>query len=1726
MRVLLEDATVEIKRLRRDLSTLKAQRSAPIAIIGIGCRFPGKANDPNAYWSLLESGTDAVSETRARWPEGADQRPPQGRWAGLLEAPEMFDAAFFGISPREAERLDPQQRMLLQVTWEALEEAGLAPHSLSGSKTGVFVGIASNEYGEAILNASSEADAYDGTGNGLAFAAGRLAYTFGLHGPSFSVDTACSSSLVALHLAARSLRSGECELAIAGGVSFIVSERLMDIMYALQALSPDGRSKAFDASANGFVRGEGCGVVILKRLADAVRDGDRVWAVIRGSAVNQDGRSTGLTTPNVLAQEALLKSALEDAGVSGAELDYIEAHGTGTSLGDPIEFEALKSVLGAPRTDGTRCVLGSVKTNVGHLEAAAGMAGLIKTVLALHHQRIPRHLHFRVLNPRISFEGTPFEIAVREVSWPRGARTRRAGVSSFGLSGTNAHIVLEEAPLPVSTEGAEVIDRPLHVLPLSAKTGVSLRALAARYAERLARDPELKAADVCFSAATGRSALEERLAISAWTSAELRERLESFAQQEVRANVYSGRARRRRIAFLFTGQGSQYAGMGQRLYKTQPVFKQALDRAAQVVPLSTLFDPNAALGETANTQPALFALEVALFELWRSWGVEPEAVLGHSVGEYAAACAAGVFSFEEGLSLVAARGRWMQALPKNGDMASVQAPETRVLQAIQGRAVSIAAVNGPEQVVISGERSAVRAVCAELEAEHLKTKKLEVSHAFHSAQMDPMLDALEREVGKLSLRTPRYALVSNVTGQLAREELLTPKYWREHTRRAVRFAAGMETLRARGIDTFIELGPHPTLSALGESGLDREELFVPSLRRNHDDWEVLLDCVARLHASGVDFDWRAFDAPHARRRVSLPTYAWEEQRFWIKRSRAQTRGKVAALLETHVELSAPAGVHVFEATLEPDQLTLGTVIEMALEAIAVTKSPVSLAHLRCEHLPVQKDSVRAQLMFSPSSLELMVRSPEGSWMKLGAAEVYKKVSSTPHSPAEIKHRCRERAGQLARGPGEAWAQIDPEQLVGGPRFVVPPQVLSRAFELLTFASRRPERERWVPRRADQLTWNGSLDRAAFVHADQCRRTDGALAGDVRILDAAGNTLFELRGVVLEPATRAERGAPLESLLFGLEWRELHSARTEGVAQGRWLLLAHDEAAKQLQPELEKRGAHVCSARAAKSFARLSEDHFELDPTDAAQLAQLIGETSPSTIVHGWALAASDADRASLEDAEKLCVVSGASLMKALSRDAAPRTLKFLTRGAHAFGDEPGCPVQTMIWSLAATLLHEQPELRISVLDADREGRDAELVGELCAPANEDLRMLREGRVYGRRMVAAASDHAELDATGTWLITGGLGGLGLAVARRLAERGATRLVLCSRSAPNANAEDAIRAIEALGARVQTFRADAADERALAAILDTVRRSMPPLTGVVHAAGIAEDAMAADLTAEQIHRVLAPKIRGAWNLDRLTREDPLRHFVLFSSIASVFGSPGQAHYAAANGYLDGLARARCSQGQVAVSINWGRWGKVGMAMRPGLGAMLDDRGIRALTVEDGLDLFERSVGGETQTVALDCDFATLDSGAKPSPLLAELSLPKAVDRVAFSETLAKAPHAERPEVLLAFLRRTLGALLKMSPDAVPVDRALPELGVDSIIAMQFVNTLRRELGMAIAVRVIFQAESLERIAGVLLEELGPKADDGLALELLREIEALTEEEALARLQNEKENTTWLG
>lgn len=1273
----------------------------PIAIIGIGCRFPGRANDPASFWKVLEEGVDAITEVPAdRWNTKSYYDPQVGkpgktnaRWGGFIEGVDHFDPQFFGISPREASRMDPQQRLLLEVAWEALEDGGQVLERLSGSKTAVFVGISSWEYSllEMSFRDRSAIDVYTNTGGSLSIAANRVSYCFNFTGPSASVDTACSSALVAVHLACQGIWADQCSLALAGGVNALLIPDWYIGFSRLGMLSPDGRCRAFDARANGFVRSEGAGMVVLKPLPQALADGDRIYAVIRGTAVNQDGRTPGMTVPSQAAQAALLRQACDNAGVSPGHIQFVEAHGTGTPVGDPIEARALGSVLSIGRSPGQPCLVGSVKTNIGHLEAGAGIAGLIKTALALHHRRVPANLHFAQPNAEIDFEKLQLAIPVACQPWPTGEGPALAGVNSFGYGGTNAHVVLQGLPAaadrgrnPALAAEPDTTGRSAcQLFPLSARSTEALRAAASAMQQFVAASPaDVTLYDIASNAALRRSHHDHRLAVVAHSKEELGEKLAAFGAGQPVPGGSSGRAatdRRPLLAYVCSGQGPQWWGMGRQLLAQEPVFRAVMQRCDAIVrqlgPWSlldelTADEAHSRMAVTAISQPAIFALQVALAALWRSWGVQPEAVIGHSVGEVAAAYLAGVFSLEDAVGIIFQRGRCMELAPARGRMIAAGLPleEARRLAARYGDRVSIAAINSPTSVTLSGEAGPLEEIAAALEQRKVFWRMLQVHYAFHSAQMDPVRDELLASLRGIQPQPAKLPFFSTVTGQRLAGPELGPEYWWHNVRQTVRFADGVAKLDEIGCETVLELSPHPVLTAaVGECYQHRAEKVhaLASLRRNEDERGTMLRALASLYTLGYPIDWSGAIAGQCQF-VRLPPYCWQRQRCWFESEESRATRLTAPthpLLGSRCGGPQPAWETRLDLRLFPylaDHRVQGVVIMPATAyldmAFAVGREVFGDTACRLEDVklanpcfPSQDKGLRWHAAFQRDDATVQIHSRaadgEPNWTGHFTAVLRPLVvaDSGDRATADVLTAIRQRCprlfaqadcyayfqkigldyGPMFRGIEQAWKGDGesiglvslPEKLATEEQdYLFHPALLDACFQVSIFAGKDANegaRGLYLPTEIDEIRLRRRPDRRLWVHARLLEETERRFAADLDIYGADDQLVAEVRGLRCQRVAGPNAQEALGDLLYAYEWRLAEhqpEAQSNGspTEPGSWLLFAdRGGVADQVAQRLRASGEHCTLTLPGTTFECLGEDRYQVNPGCIANMARLL-----------------------------------------------------------------------------------------------------------------------------------------------------------------------------------------------------------------------------------------------------------------------------------------------------------------------------------------------------------------------------------------------------------------------------------------------------------------------------------------------------------------------------------------
>jgi acyl transferase domain-containing protein/NADPH:quinone reductase-like Zn-dependent oxidoreductase/NAD(P)-dependent dehydrogenase (short-subunit alcohol dehydrogenase family)/acyl carrier protein len=1759
----LKDAPQVTGRPRRPASQ---QLDEPIAVVSMACRFPGGVEDPEALWELLREGGDAITEVpKTRFDVNAvfDADPDAvgktyTRWGGFVGDVDAFDAAFFGISPREAKSIDPQERLLLETTWELFERVGILPRSLVGSLTGVYLGISGNEYIQMAGMDPNSADAYSVLGTIHSAVSGRLSYWLGLEGPNMPVDTACSSSLVSLHLACQGLRQGECDMAIAGGVNLLLSSYGYVYFSRLKAMSPTGRCHAFSEDADGYVRAEGCGVLLLKRLSDAQADGDDVLAVVRGSAVNQDGQSNGFTAPNGPAQQAVIRRALAVADMEPASVDYVECHGTGTALGDPIEVQALGAVYGEDRPVDRPVVLGTVKSNIGHTESAAGVAGLMKVILSLKNEHIPKTLHVGTPNSRIPWDTLPVQIAVDSRDWTPGDAPRRAGVSSFGFSGTNAHVVLEEAPATRAVDMPSSDSEGFLVYPilLSGESEDALVGQSERLLEMLEGARKRRLEDLAFSLATTRTHFDHRVALSAGDVGSLKRTLHDMVDhREIPASVLRSPEElvEGKLVFLFTGQGSQRPGMGQALYGEYPVFKQALEAiAAAMEPhleeplLPVLFDADSErLHQTRWTQPALFALEVALYRLWESWGVVPDLLIGHSVGELAAAHVAGVMSLDDAARLVVARGRLMQELPDGGAMASLALDEDSTGGLLEdlgvGASVSIAGLNSPTQTVVSGDAEAVDRLVERCEVAGHRVKRLVVSHAFHSHRMEPMLEAFAEVAGSVTFAAPKISIVSNVTGALADDSIASAEYWGRHVREPVRFCDGIRVAMERGAETFVELGPSPVLSGLGgqcvEEGAD--PAWLPSLRARREEGATLQEAVSRVHVRGHAVNWAGFFAPVAPRVLPLPAYAFQRKRYWLEPQLA-TGGGLPGQYPGHNDLAGsfcvqPDGGWLHFIPVGPshqpylsDHIIHGQIIVAGAFHVGVLLA-VAEEHFGAEGFVVEQIRfLRPLLADTDQVLQVALTSDDGGasyrartlmleeddgvvaqWALFvegviipGGAEPVK-----AHSLESARSLCTEAvdvAGYYAdlaavnivwdplwrwtlqafAGPGGEGGFLElgpPEGLLSG-NVPLHPVAIDNGFAALKLGMEVSDDEETpqLPFAVDRIAWHRQPRGRLWTYTRPLELGDDHSRFDLTFWDEDGQLVAEFFSCTIKRAPEAlmlaNAGASaLDRWMFQVDWRAVE--RPAPAVEGTVALWARRDGAllEDVQGQLNDAGIEV---------TRLSEISDVSAESVSMVLAVWEGDHDVVSSVHG----------VSADALAQLQTLMAGKL-------SAP--VVWITRDAAATGEADAVSGvgTSALWGLGRVARNESVDLALRLLDLDAGG---EGLVEALSLKNEPECALREGELLAPRLMKnaapAPSDAPLVNVEGTVLLTGGLGALGQEVARYLVnEHGVKHLLLTSRRGMGSpGAEALVEELRGAGAQVSVATCDVSERTSLDEALSSVQGEHP-LCGVIHLAGLLDDGTIAELDSERLHRVLIPKVDGAWNLHQATRDLKLDLFVLFSSATGVIGGAGQANYAAANAFLDALAQHRRAQGLVGLSIAWGPWSSGGMA------AALDDadkarmrrQGLGALEVAAGMSLLKRSL---EQPHALSVVMAldpgrlqqSIERGGGDVP-----ALYRGLIRIIPSSTtsaselrsrLEALPEEERLDEILAAIKDEIALVLGLSSGReVGANKSLQDLGIDSLMAVELSKRMVAMTNVKLPATLIFDYPTPGAIAGKLMTDL---------------------------------------
>ncbi|NEA96507.1 SDR family NAD(P)-dependent oxidoreductase [Actinospica acidiphila] len=1784
LRSYLRRAVGDAQQLRERVRELEESAREPIAVVGAGCRFPGGATTPEGLWSVVSGEVDAIGgfPSDRGWdlealysPDPETPGTTYTRSGGFLYDLPEFDAPFFGISPREALAMDPQQRLVLETSWEALERAGIDPAALRGSATGVFTGLYGVDYGPRTGGgAGGEVEGFAATGTYTSVASGRVSYTLGLHGPAVSTDTACSSSLVAVHQAMRSLRLGECTLALAGGVSTLSTPGLLVELGRQRGLSADGRCRAFADAADGTGFSEGAGMLVLERLSDARRNGRRIWAVIRGSAVNQDGASNGLTAPNELAQRRVIRAALADAGLQAADVDAVEAHGTGTRLGDPMEAEALLAAYGQDREPDRPLWLGSLKSNIGHTQAAAGVGGIIKMIMAMRHGVLPRTLHVDRPSTHVDWTAGAVELLTEARQWPgTPGRPRRAGVSAFGISGTNAHLILEQAPEPAEREPADAAGPVPWVL--SARSQPALREQAARLRDLVAADPSLPAADVGRSLVTTRSLFEHRQVVLGTGRDDLLATLSAVAAGEENGAVRALAGPVGRTVFVFPGQGSQWAGMGRELWESSPVFARRMRECADALApyvdwsLSDVLGDAGALERVDVVQPALWAVMVSLAELWRSYGVEPEAVVGHSQGEIAAACVAGALSVEDAAKVVALRSKAILALSGRGGMVSVALPAEEVAERLTD-GLSIATVNGPSSVVVSGDVAGLDALLAACEKDDVRARKVPVDYASHSAHVEAIHEELGRVLTGLRPSPATVPFFSTVTADWLDTTTLDAEYWYTNLRRTVRFEEAVRSLAAQGFGCFVEASPHPVLTIGVEQTLDSagaEAVVTGTLRRTEGGLARFHRSAAEAFTAGVAVSWEAAFPGTGGRFVDLPTYAFQRQRYWMDAPAETTAAGTSdhPLLDAVIDLPDDAehggivGSGCLSAERHPwlaDHVVHGAVLvpaavpaELAVWAAhkagcdtvdeLTLETPLVLSRTADREIRVVVDARRTITVHSRGEGEsgwtrnaVGVAGTGGAdtgeeeglavWPPTGAVGVPFEDEYARLSALGFAH------GPLLRGLKQVWrrddvlyAEVELPTSDGADHgaFRIHPALLHAALLPLGLGpivdGDRPEG--WLPYRCTGLRLGPTGPAALRVRLAPA----GQNALSLTLADRNGTPAGGVASLSLAPADVArltELGFDHQDSLFRLDWVPVPVPSGRNGADGSpYAVLGECTPGAPLGEPGTVTAALGRDAAVFTGLAELAASDGETPPLVIAALdgAGADGDDTPAAVEHTlhrvlrWTREWLTEDRFS---EARLVVVT---------RDA-------VHDGRHPRTD----PAAAAVWGFVRTAQTENPG-RFTLVDTD--GMPASLARVAAAAATGEAQLkIRDGQVSVPHLLHApdpapapgtapghdADGTPSALGTGTVLITGGTGGLGAKLARHLVARhGTHRLLLTSRRGPAAPEAAALRdELTDAGAHVDVVACDVTSRDSVAALIGAVPAEHP-LTAVIHCAGVLDDGVVQTLTEDRVNLVLAPKVRGAWHLHELTAHLDLSAFVLFSSVASVLGTAGQANYAAANAFLNGLAETRRAAGLAATALCWGLW-----AERSEMVADLVDtdlvrlrrQGVLPMSSQEGLALFDAALTLD-EPVLVPARLSLPASDAA-SPLLRGLS--GAPDRPGgpadpnaagpLAQRLASLPpHEARAALLTAVREQTARVLGHPDTGRISPTAAFRQLGIDSLTALELRNKLVSVTGLKLPTTLVFDHPSPSALAGFLSENLapdpaaGPPSPAGL---LVKEIEGL--------------------
>jgi acyl transferase domain-containing protein/acyl carrier protein len=1784
----------------------------PLAIVGIGCRLPGGADSSDSLWNLLCSETDAtcaVPESRWNADRYHDPNPSKvgkivTRRGGFLSEIDQFDPQFFGMSPREAHSLDPQQRLLLHAAWEALEDGGIPADGLAGTDVGVFIGGFTLDY--QLLQNQGRTSRYrfkshSATGMMMTMLANRISHAFDFRGPSMTIDTACSGSLVAVHLAAQSIWTGECDLALAGGVNIMIGPNTAIAESKSGFLSPEGRSKAFDDSADGYARGEGGAVVVIKPLDKALDDGDEIYAQILGTAVSQDGHTDGITVPREEAQEAAVRTALRRAGVRPTEVGYVEAHGTGTPLGDPIEMRALSSALTLDRSSTNPLLIGSIKTNIGHLEAGAGVAGLIKAALVAKHGFIPANLHLRTPNRLVSLADLKIDIPTTGRPFPAYER-RVVGVNSFGFGGTNAHVVLAEPParadIPVSDHPPQL---PPTILPISARSQEALAATAGRLAGHLAAHPDVKLSDLGYTLGQRRTHLNHRHMVIADSIDDAREQFQALADG---GQIDIGRTdpTAPKLAFVCTGMGPQWWKMCRGLLDVFPAFTDSIQRSDRELSRYTdwsLVDELrrdegcSRMVETEIAQPANFAIQIALAEQLEQFGIRPDAVVGHSAGEVAAHHLAGLLTFEQAIEVIYHRSRLQQRTSGQGRMLAVGLDVETLMQSISGkvldefgRRVSVAAINSPSAVTVAGDSALLDEMARQLDEAGIFNRYLSVKVPYHTHYMDAVKGDLLSALDGLSSKAAALPLYSTVTGEPLEGYQAGAAYWWQNTRATVLFEPAVRRMLQDGYTHFVELGPHPVLAAsiLETAGRQRVSV-VATQRREHDDSRALLNCVGVLHCNGHEVAWNAVHPYDGGRLLKLPSYPWQTKRFWNETTEAVESlfynpvhpllgQSVSSLHPTwEAELSTVLNAFLADHRVQGSVVVPGAVyVEMALAAAnAVYGSNHSVDDLVLHRAVILDETcdpvLRTTLNEDDGTLEFAAFTAtadgDSKWTITATAELnILPPAPRPHDPTDgagpvtsidaddFYARTQARGfdyGDAFRSirsvtAGEDWAVAEiaiPTAIAGElDDFQFHPALIDGAFQTLfgaPFSGQEEHEGPYLPTRIRHCAIYGAPEEQMRVHVRVGTATREEVESDITVTDAAGRPLAVFDGFAVQSLSASSRVSSerIDKGLFEIQWivaaNEARNQRENTTVGSSWLILADDSGVgATLAEELNRRGHR---ARTVKHYAvdELTETGagYAVNtrrPEHVSELfAHLGDEGDLAGIVNCWPLDISDV--LSVDENQEIGAFTVLRLVKALAEhDTVKSRLYLITANAQpAPGTTLNSVDQAAIWGLGRVIGHQElAEYWGGLIDidtatasvSDRAETAARICEHLLGDGAEDQIAIRGGATFVPRLRSCSGltrpFPTKLTADATYVVTGGAGALGRVVATYLAERGARHITLLSRSVipprsrwpalteddPHFATVTTIRAIERLGVQITTASVDIADEKQVSAWLNKhISDGGRPVRGIVHAAGSVSDQLLVNASEVDLAKVMAPKITGTRVLHDTFKDHDLEFFVMFGSAGSTIASPGQGNYAAANAFLDAFAHYRHAQGLPALTIGWGPW-SVGMVEELKLEKIYATRGIELITPAVGARILDRLINQRTPSVvAISADWGRARQAAFAGrlPLMfselgtAETSSAETDSDSSVLGVLAATPDVDRPAVIADHVKHIVAAVFDCTVDDFDPDDMLEDIGLDSMMAMDFRVRINMVFSIDLPVLEILRGVSVNSLADRVLAEL---------------------------------------